>query len=141
MSIIITYGIIFVILLLLELAYFKVADKYNIIDKSNERSSHSTIVLRGGGIIYALSTLVWVGLQGAHGDWCVVLDYWPFLLGLLLVAGISFVDDIVSLPDSIRLVVQFVSYGMMFWNLGVFDLFGKYGWMIASTHVTVNPRP
>ena len=105
MSIIITYGIIFVILLLLELAYFKVADKYNIIDKPNERSSHSTIVLRGGGIIYALSTLVWVGLQGAHGDWCVVLDYWPFLLGLLLVAGISFVDDIVSLPDSIRLVV------------------------------------
>ncbi|MEQ3062398.1 MraY family glycosyltransferase [Alistipes shahii] len=131
MSIIITYGIIFVILLLLELAYFKVADKYNIIDKPNERSSHSTIVLRGGGIIYALSTLVWVGLQGAHGDWCVVLDYWPFLLGLLLVAGISFVDDIVSLPDSIRLVVQFVSYGMMFWNLGVFDLFGKYGWMIG----------
>ena len=59
MSIIITYGIIFVILLLLELAYFKVADKYNIIDKSNERSSHSTIVLRGGGIIYALSTLGW----------------------------------------------------------------------------------
>ena len=46
----ITYGIIFIILLLLELAYFKIADKFNIIDKPNERSSHSTIVLRGGGI-------------------------------------------------------------------------------------------
>lgn len=33
MNIYITYGIIFVILLLLELAYFKVADKFNIIDK------------------------------------------------------------------------------------------------------------
>ena len=39
------------ILLVLELAYFKIADKCNIIDKPNERSSHSTIVLRGGGDI------------------------------------------------------------------------------------------
>ena len=46
MSIYIIYGIIFVILLALELCYFKVADKFNIIDKPNERSSHSTIVLR-----------------------------------------------------------------------------------------------
>ena len=50
MNIYITYGIIFVILLLLELIYFKIADKFNIIDKPNERSSQSTIVLRGGGI-------------------------------------------------------------------------------------------
>ena len=48
MNIYITYGIIFVILLVLELVYFKIADKCNIIDKPNERSSHSTIVLRGG---------------------------------------------------------------------------------------------
>ena len=48
MSIYITYGIIFLILLTLELAYFRIADKCNIIDKPNERSSHSTIVLRGG---------------------------------------------------------------------------------------------
>lgn len=41
-----TYGIIFVILLALELCYFKVADHFNIIDKPNERSSHSTIVLQ-----------------------------------------------------------------------------------------------
>ena len=45
---------IFVILLVLELAYFKIADKFNIIDKPNERSSHSMIVLRGGGIIFLL---------------------------------------------------------------------------------------
>lgn len=39
------YGGIFVILTVLELLYFKIADKYNIIDKPNERSSHSAIVL------------------------------------------------------------------------------------------------
>lgn len=44
------HGIIFCVLLVLELAYFKVADKFNIIDKPNQRSSHSSIVLRGGGL-------------------------------------------------------------------------------------------
>ena len=49
----ITYGIIAVILVVAELVYFRIADKCNIIDKPNERSSHSTIVLRGGGVIFA----------------------------------------------------------------------------------------
>ena len=40
----ITYRIIAVILVVAELIYFRIADKCNIIDKPNERSSHSTIV-------------------------------------------------------------------------------------------------
>ena len=52
MNIHLIYGITFVVLLAMELAYFKVADHFNIIDKPNERSSHSTITLRGGGIIF-----------------------------------------------------------------------------------------
>ena len=48
MNTILTYGIIFIILLVIELAYFRIADKCNIIDKPNGRSSHSTIVLRAG---------------------------------------------------------------------------------------------
>ena len=54
-----TYILIAVLLLAAELIYFRIADKCNIIDKPNERSSHSTIVLRGGGIIFAISMLVW----------------------------------------------------------------------------------
>jgi UDP-N-acetylmuramyl pentapeptide phosphotransferase/UDP-N-acetylglucosamine-1-phosphate transferase len=114
-----TYIIIFFSLFIIELVYFKIADKFNIIDKPNARSSHSTIVLRGGGIIFALSTLAWVGLQGAHGDWQSVLNYLPFLCGLFLIAGVSFIDDIKSLPDSVRLVAQFVAMGLMFYNLGI----------------------
>lgn len=49
-----TYIVIAVLLLAAELIYFRIADKCNIIDKPNERSSHSTIVLRGGGIIFAI---------------------------------------------------------------------------------------
>ena len=59
MNTILIYGIIFVILIALELVYFKIADTFNIIDKPNERSSHSTIVLRGGRIIFLFSLWIW----------------------------------------------------------------------------------
>ena len=141
MNAILTYGIIFVILLVLELVYFKIADKCNIIDKPNERSSHSTIVLRGGGIIFPIAIIVWTAAAGwasMESGQAVGLrqvadfqQYLPFIIGLVLVAGVSFIDDIRSLPDSLRLIVQFASYGLMFWSLGVFDLFAEYGWLIG----------
>ena len=40
------------VLLGVELLYFRVADYFNIIDKPNERSSHTRITLRGGGIVF-----------------------------------------------------------------------------------------
>lgn len=113
----ITYLIIAAILVAAELVYFKIADKCNIIDKPNQRSSHTTIVLRGGGIIFAISILVWMVWQMVLGDWATVQGYLPFIIGLLLICGISFWDDVHSLPDSVRLVVQFVATGLMFWGL------------------------
>ncbi len=107
-----TYSIITVILLIAELIYFRIADKCNIIDKPNERSSHSTIVLRGGGVIFLIGAWIW----GA----CFGLQYPWFLLALTIVAGVSFVDDIHSLPDSLRLVCQFVAMLLMFFQLGMF---------------------
>ncbi len=112
-----TYIIIAVLLLIAELIYFRIADKCNIIDKPNERSSHSTIVLRGGGIIFAISILVWMGLQMVHGEWCMVQNCLPFMVGLLLICGVSFIDDIRSLPDSVRLVAQFAAMILMFYQL------------------------
>lgn len=114
-----TYLIIAVLLLAAELIYFRIADKCNIIDKPNERSSHSTIVLRGGGVIFAISMVIWLILQMVNGEWLTVQDYLPFMTGLLMVAGISFVDDIHSLPDSLRMVVQIVSILLMFWSVNL----------------------
>ena len=113
------YVIIFALLLVAELVYFKIADKYNIIDKPNERSSHSSIVLRGGGVIFSLAMVAWAVLMVVQGESSVVLEYMPFSVGLLLVAGVCFWDDVKSLPDSIRLVVQFVAMGLMFWSMGI----------------------
>ena len=111
--------IIAALLVVLELVYFKIADHFNIIDKPNERSSHSTIVLRGGGVIFSLAMVAWVVMMAVQGDWQVVVDYLPFLCGLLLVAGVSFWDDVKSLPDSVRLVVQFTAMALMFWSMGI----------------------
>ena len=108
------YGIIFVILLVAELAYFKIADKFNIIDKPNERSSHSSIVLRGGGIIFLIGLWVWSVFFGFSYPW--------FLLAVTLIASISFIDDIRSLPDSVRLVGQFVAMILMFYQLDMLHL-------------------
>lgn len=113
------YVLIFALLLLAELVYFKIADKFNIIDKPNERSSHSTIVLRGGGVIFSLAMVAWAVLMVVQGECGVVVEYLPFLAGLLLVAGVSFWDDVKSLPDSVRLVVQFGAMALMFWSMGI----------------------
>ncbi len=106
-----TYIFIFILLLIAELLYFRIADKCNIIDKPNERSSHSTIVLRGGGIIFLIGIWIWTAFFGFQYPW--------FLAGLTLVAGISFVDDIHSLPDSVRLITQFAAAVMVFYQLGI----------------------
>lgn len=111
------YLCIAVLLIVLELLYFRIADKFNIIDKPNERSSHSSIVLRGGGIIFLIGMLIWAAamLLGGFGGAAQVYPW--FLLALTLAAGISFVDDIHSLPDSVRLIVQFTAMGLMILQL------------------------
>lgn len=111
MNITIVYCIIIIALVVAELVYFRIADKCNIIDKPNERSSHSRIVLRGGGIIFLFGAWIWTAFFGLQYPW--------FLLGLTLAAGVSFVDDIHSLPDSLRLVTQFVAMVLMFYQLDI----------------------
>lgn len=103
------YLIITALLLAAELVYFRIADKCNIIDKPNQRSSHSSIVLRGGGIIFVLGLWIWAAFFGFQNIW--------FLIAVTLVAGVSFIDDIHSLPDSVRLVAQFAAMALMFYQL------------------------
>lgn len=115
-----TYSIIVVTLLLAELVYFKIADHFNIIDKPNERSSHTTIVLRGGGIIFTLSMIAWAAMMVIQGQ--DIVPCLPFLAGLIIVATVSLWDDIHSLHDSVRLVAQFTAMVLMFWSMGLFSV-------------------
>jgi len=105
------YLLIVVILVLAELVYFRIAERYGIVDKPNVRSSHLKVVLRGGGIVFLIGLWIWAAFFGCQYPW--------FLIGMTLVAGVSFIDDIHSLPDSVRLVMQFVAMAMMFYQLDI----------------------
>lgn len=111
-----------ILLFILELLYFRVADHFNIIDKPNHRSSHTTVTLRGGGIIFSLSLLLyplWFGLQ-----------YEYFLLGLLAIAFISFMDDIKPVSNKIRIVFHLLAVALMFYQLGLFEL--PFYWTVLA---------
>jgi UDP-N-acetylmuramyl pentapeptide phosphotransferase/UDP-N-acetylglucosamine-1-phosphate transferase len=99
--------------------YFKIADKYNIIDKPNERSSHDYITIRGGGIIFWLAGLIYTLLP-------FTLHFSPFFIGLTLICGVSFWDDISSLPNKIRIVIHFLSISFVFYGLNLYAVLPWY---------------
>ncbi len=108
------HSIIFIILLVLELLYFKVADRFNIIDKPNERSSHSTVTLRGGGVIFYLGALLYFIYSGFQYPW--------FFLGLTLMTVVSFLDDVFTLSNKIRLLIHFSAVLLMAYQLDLFHM-------------------
>lgn len=104
----------FIILFLAELFYFKIADRFNIIDHPNHRSSHTDVTLRGGGIIFSIALLLYPLYFG--------FEYCYFLLGLGIIAFISFVDDIKPVSNKIRIAFHLVAVGLLFYQIDLFNL-------------------
>lgn len=96
----------------IELFYFKIADKYNIIDKPNSRSSHTSVTLRGGGIIFpiAISIAFFLGYVS-----------WSVTLAVVMVAVVSFIDDIKPLSQLPRFVSHVLAVGLVFYDLHLFS--------------------
>ena len=116
------YVIVLVLLFVAELFYFKIADKCNIIDKPNERSSHTKVTLRGGGIIFYFGVLAYFLTSHWEYPW--------FMLALTLITFISFVDDIRSTSQGVRLVFHFSAMALMFWQWGLFSL--SWWWIVVA---------
>ncbi|RBW54268.1 UDP-GlcNAc--UDP-phosphate GlcNAc-1-phosphate transferase [Tenacibaculum sp. E3R01] len=106
----INYIVIFIVLIVLSIIYLKIADKFNIIDKPNHRSSHTSPTIRGGGILFLLAILIYFFTSG--------FLYPYFVLGVSLIAIISFVDDIVTLSSNLRLPFQFLAIALCLFQLG-----------------------
>ncbi len=116
------YLIVLVLLFVAELFYFRIADKFNVIDKPNERSSHSQVTLRGGGIIFYLGALVYFFTND--------FEYLWFILALTLVTFISFVDDLKSTRQVTRLLFHFSAMALMFYQWGLFSL--SWWWIVIA---------
>ena len=116
---------IFVTLLLFAflIMYFKIADKYNIIDKPNHRSAHTEITLRGGGVIFPIAFLLFLGSQIIQQKSLISpQNYFIFGIGLLAICIISFIDDILDLSSKIRLVFHFISVSLLLCFINAFQL-------------------
>lgn len=106
------YLIIFIALLILSLIYIKLADKFNIIDKPNHRSSHTSPTIRGGGILFLLA--IWLYFFTSNFQF----QYTYFVIGVSLIAIVSFLDDIVTLSSTIRLPFQFIAIALCLFQVG-----------------------
>lgn len=116
---------IFLLLIVIELIYIKIAAKFHIVDKPNARSSHFYPTLRGGGIIFAIGVYLFVAFYGIHYPW--------FLVGLTGISIISFIDDVKNIHVNVRLMIQFLSIVLLFVDLGVFHLYSLWSILIVLT--------
>lgn len=108
------YLFIFLLLLCAELIYFRIADRFNIIDKPSARGSHTRITLRGGGIVFYFGVLLYSFTHHFEYPW--------FVLALTLIAGISFIDDIRSVSQKVRLIFHFTAMLLLFYQWGIASL-------------------
>ncbi|PKH50437.1 UDP-GlcNAc--UDP-phosphate GlcNAc-1-phosphate transferase [Tenacibaculum sp. Bg11-29] len=106
----IEYFIVLISLIFLSIIYFRLANKFNIIDKPNHRSSHTMQTVRGGGVLFFLAVLIYFFLSD--------FQYPFFVIGISLIAIVSFIDDIVTLSSTIRLPFQFISIGFCLIQIG-----------------------
>lgn len=109
--------IVFLILLLLALIYYRLALRYGIVDKPNHRSSHTHVTVRGGGILFPIAVLLWWVSYDFPNTWMV--------LGLVWIAAISLLDDIYTLSGKVRMSIQFLALTMAFYDL---DLYTQMPW-------------
>ena len=104
-----SYIILLIFLFLFEILFFDFAKKHKIIDKPNERSLHLKITIRGGGVIFLVSSILYFIYSG--------FQYPVFILGLSAVTIVSFLDDIFTLPNRYRLPFQFLAVILILFEL------------------------
>jgi UDP-GlcNAc:undecaprenyl-phosphate GlcNAc-1-phosphate transferase len=119
--------IVFVLLFLSELVYFKIASRFNIVDQPNHRSSHYEMTIRGGGIIFILGLILYPFFYG----W----EYSCFLLGLAVIGFISFMDDIKPMSNRLRIIIHLFSVTLMFYQLELLQ-FPIY-WIVLALFLVI----
>ena len=110
-------------LITMELLYFRIARDFKILDHPNNRSLHEKPTIRGGGIIFYLSALLFYALTFQPDL--------PFIIGMTLVSVIGFADDIRSLSSTLRFAFQSLAFGIAFSG---FDIDAS-PWLLAAMFI------
>jgi UDP-N-acetylmuramyl pentapeptide phosphotransferase/UDP-N-acetylglucosamine-1-phosphate transferase len=93
--------------------YIRLAQKFNIVDNPNFRSSHTIPTIRGGGILFYVAVVLFFILSD--------FKYPYFFIGISSIALISFIDDIKTLSAKVRLPFQFFAIALVVYQIGLFD--------------------
>lgn len=102
---------VFFAFLAFEYAYYIIAKRLRIVDRPHHQSSHRGVVVRGGGIVFYMAYAIWSISNG--------FSWYGALIGLTILAVISFVDDIHSISPIVRLICQFIAILMLFYHTGL----------------------
>ncbi len=90
-----------------------------LLDHPNERSSHSTPTPRGGGaVIFAVC-------MAAYGAGSVLFHFpfiWAYFVGSFLIAMVSWLDDVYSVPTPIRFAVHLAAAVLAVWQMGSWEV-------------------
>lgn len=110
------YILVFIALFILEIIYIKIAFAKNIKDNPNHRSAHTKPTIRGGGIIVVFAILIYAIIYTPE------INFYYFLIGVLLVSIISFLDDLITLSSVLRLGIHITAFSLVFYSLGLFQI-------------------
>ncbi len=103
--------------------------KREIFDIPNDRSSHTTPTARGGGIIIVTLTLVfYISYELIYGN-----INWFYVAGALIIAIISWLDDLISIRSIWRFAVHSLAAFIAIFGIGIirFDIFylDQFAWI------------
>ena len=106
------YALTTMLLVGVQAGYLYLARRLVIIDKPNDRSSHTGLTtIQGGGVLFVVAEL---------GAFCYSDFAYPyFFAGLTLVAAVSFVDDLRPLPNRYRIAAQFAGVALLLYQTGL----------------------
>ena len=104
-----TYILVSLILIISAFVYIKIAEKYNIVDRPNHRSSHTEPIIRGAGVLFYIAAFIFFVVSN--------FSYPYLIIGLSIIALISYIDDLMTLSSKVRLVFQFISISLLLYQL------------------------
>jgi len=122
---------VFLLSFMLTGCYRGYALRKSLLDIPNDRSSHQVPTPRGGGIAIVVSLLLGMGVAISITP-LGVIQYSAFLLPGLLLAGVSYLDDLGHVKAGWRLLVQILSATLALYLTGGMTALGVFGVTLES---------
>lgn len=110
------------------------AIKHNVIDRPNQRSSHSVPTPRGGGVAIVLTILAALACFYFSNDLMIKSFLGLFIPGLM-VAIIGFLDDHGHIAARWRLLMHFLAAAIGMYFLGTFPVINLFGYELSLSWI------